>query len=158
MRKFNKIKVSGFTLVELIITVSILAILMSMAVPSFQKMLERNQVTTTSNDMLASFLLARSEAVTRDENMVVAKLDNKWENGWTVTDASANILLTHRTSHQDLTVVAKGTNTPDSLTYTAQGRTTPALVVGTDYFEITLGDTTRCVNFATTGRPSVGDC
>jgi type IV fimbrial biogenesis protein FimT len=157
MHKLDGVKIQGFTLVEVIITIAVLAILLSVAVPSFKRIIERNQVITTSNDMLASLLLARSEAVTREENMVFAKI-TKWDNGWTVKDTSNNEILNHRTSNPNLKVTAEGSNTANSLTYTAQGRTTPALTAGSDYFKISQGDSERCIIFATTGRPSSGDC
>ncbi len=150
-------KTQGFTLVELLITIAIMAIMMALAVPSFTQMVERNQVTTTGNDMIASIMLARSTAVTREENMALAKFDD-WGDGWTITDTNDTVILSHRTSHPNLSITAQGSNTTDSITYTAQGRTSPALVAGADYFKISLGSSQRCINFSTSGRPSTGDC
>lgn len=52
----------GFTLVELMIVVVIAGIGFSLAVPSFQGMLERNRLATQTNEMLLAINLARSEA------------------------------------------------------------------------------------------------
>ncbi|MCF6262304.1 MAG: GspH/FimT family pseudopilin [Xanthomonadales bacterium] len=150
-------KTQGFTLVELLITIAIMAIMMALAVPSFTQMVERNQVTTTGNDMIASIMMARSTAVTREENIRLRRLSN-WNTGWTVRDAANNVILRHETSHPNLLITAQGSNTSNSITYTAQGRTSPALVAGDDYFKISLGSSERCINFSTSGRPSTGDC
>ncbi|MCP3661179.1 MAG: prepilin-type N-terminal cleavage/methylation domain-containing protein, partial [Gammaproteobacteria bacterium] len=78
-------RVKGFTLVELMITILILAILLGFAVPSFQAMMRNNAVVAASNQLLGALLLARSEAVKREAPVTVtfpATAD-----GWVVTDA-----------------------------------------------------------------------
>ena len=54
---------SGFTMVELMVTIAVLAILAGLALPSFQASLRSNRVATTSNEVLASLSLARTEAI-----------------------------------------------------------------------------------------------
>jgi len=61
MRKGN----TGFTLIELIVTISIIALSMTIAVPGFQNMLARNRVATQVNDFILATNLARSEALRR---------------------------------------------------------------------------------------------
>ena len=59
----SKRQVTGFTLIELLVTISIMAILLTIALPSFQGSMRSNRVATTSNELLASLSLARSEAI-----------------------------------------------------------------------------------------------
>ncbi len=56
-------RADGFTLVELMVTVAMLAILSAIAFPSFQSTLRSNRVATATNEMIAAIALARSEAV-----------------------------------------------------------------------------------------------
>ena len=56
-------KQTGMTLVELMVTLSIAAILASLAAPSVKAMLEKTRVRTMTNDFASSLFLARSEAV-----------------------------------------------------------------------------------------------
>jgi type IV fimbrial biogenesis protein FimT len=62
---------SGFTLIEMIVTVAIVAILASIAVPSFSSLIERNRATVAANEMVSALLLARSEALKRRNNVTV---------------------------------------------------------------------------------------
>ena len=59
------VRVQGFSLVELMITVLIVAILTAIAWPSFRDFMHRNTVTAQANQVLASLQYARNEAVSR---------------------------------------------------------------------------------------------
>jgi len=54
---------SGFSLIELVVTLAVLATLVALALPSFQETLRRNRVATATNELLASLALARTEAL-----------------------------------------------------------------------------------------------
>jgi len=80
MKNYAKItsmkKSSGFTLIELIVTVSIAAILMSIAVPSFKTMIDSNRLSTGTNELVSAFILARSEALKRSQTVTVCTSTN----------------------------------------------------------------------------------
>lgn len=86
----------GFSLIELMVTVSIAAILIGIAAPSFQNMIKQNRVVALVNELSAAFNLARSEAVTRGYLVTVCKTSDPtattpacdssadWTDGWIV--------------------------------------------------------------------------
>ncbi|MEE4301133.1 MAG: GspH/FimT family pseudopilin [Pseudomonadales bacterium] len=80
----------GLTLVELLVTLAVLAILVGVAFPGFQGLLERNNLATTSNALVLAINLARSEAVRTSGVMNLEAVDastatNEWGPGWRVT-------------------------------------------------------------------------
>lgn len=61
----------GFTLLELMVTLAVAAVLFSVAVPNMQVFARNNRLTAASNDLLRSFHVARTEAIKRQQNVVV---------------------------------------------------------------------------------------
>ncbi|WP_199458112.1 MULTISPECIES: GspH/FimT family pseudopilin [unclassified Marinobacter] len=54
---------NGFTLVELLVLIAVLGVVAVIAVPSFSGLIQRNQLTTTNNDLVGALNMARAEAV-----------------------------------------------------------------------------------------------
>lgn len=84
---------TGFTLVELMITVAVLAVMLTIGFPSFQSVLRSNRIATATNEMIASMSLARSEAIKNTHGAGVcastagADCDGaSWGDGWLVWD------------------------------------------------------------------------
>lgn len=76
---------NGFTLIELMVTIAIAAILMMVAVPSFTEFQRNAQLTSFANNMLASINAAKGEAMKRGGNIVIAPLvGSDWASGMTV--------------------------------------------------------------------------
>lgn len=79
-------KLTGFTLVELIITLAIAAVLMSLAAPSFRNTIQDNRLSTQYNELLTAISLSRSEAIKRGESITILNVSGgtDWESGWAV--------------------------------------------------------------------------
>jgi len=63
----------GFTLLELVATVAVSAVLMLIAVPSFNSTLSTNCAITGANSLLTKLTLARSEAIKRSQSVSMCK-------------------------------------------------------------------------------------
>lgn len=73
----------GFTLIELMVTVALVAVLMVLAVPSFITFQRNAELTSTANSFLATLTAARAEAMKRQLRVfVVPKKDGDWGSGW----------------------------------------------------------------------------
>lgn len=85
---------AGFGLIELMVTIAIVAILTAIALPSYQQSIKLNRVATDTNDFLSAINTARSEAVSRGRPITVCASTNgtacdgtgtaDWSNGWIV--------------------------------------------------------------------------
>lgn len=91
----------GFTILELIIAIAILAILILLAVPSFRTIMQNNRAATITNDVVAALQTARSEALKRRQDVRVCRrnvagtaCDNgaDWTPGWLIVDAAGNVI------------------------------------------------------------------
>lgn len=94
----------GFTLVELMITVVVLALASALAIPAFNRMHQTNRVRSVQDDLFRTLNYARSEAITRNQRVSIcpkranqlncrvnaANTDN-WDQGWLVwVDSNGN--------------------------------------------------------------------
>jgi type IV fimbrial biogenesis protein FimT len=73
----------GFTLMELMITLAIVAILVGIAVPNFKFQIEQARFTSTSNEIVTALNYARGEAVRRSRPVSVSRVGTTWQDGWT---------------------------------------------------------------------------
>jgi type IV fimbrial biogenesis protein FimT len=62
---------AGFTLMEFLTTLAVVGIVAALAVPNMRPFIQNNRLTSASNDLLRSFQLARTEAIKRQQNVVV---------------------------------------------------------------------------------------
>ncbi|MEO0423928.1 MAG: GspH/FimT family pseudopilin [Pseudomonadota bacterium] len=97
---------NGVTLVELLVTIAALVILASLAVPSFNTVLQNNGLTASVNTLITDITLARAEALKRNAPVTICRTNNanadspscgagdRWDEGWVVfidEDGDANI-------------------------------------------------------------------
>jgi type IV fimbrial biogenesis protein FimT len=62
---------NGFTLYELMITVLVIGVVLTLGIPNFGEFTKNSRITGTSNDLLSSFLVARSEAARAKSNITI---------------------------------------------------------------------------------------
>lgn len=92
----QSMKHSGFTLIELMVTLAVAVILAMVTVPGFRSIIQNNRAVTQANELLSSMTLARSEAIKRATNVSICSVANPlpsppacaasttWSNGWIV--------------------------------------------------------------------------
>ena len=70
------IRQAGLTLIELMVTLAIAVILLSLAVPNFSNLVNNSRVVTAANNLTADINLARSEAIKRARSVVMCRSGN----------------------------------------------------------------------------------
>jgi type IV fimbrial biogenesis protein FimT len=151
----------GFTLIELLITIVVLSVLIGVAIPSFTENIDRNEVTGTANDLLASILRARSEAVSREVRVNIQRVGADWSRWRVYSDENSNGNYNSATEEEiedyfhDGPIPVGNAAVAVRVSFGPRGRTMNALDENTAFFQITQGNHTRFLCFSATGRPRV---
>lgn len=138
----NYSKQSGFTLIELIMTIVIGGLIMTLGVPSFSSFMKNNTLTTQANDFVSTVNIARMEAIKRKSNVVICKSSTGtgcgastlgWEDGWIAfvdTDGDKTV-----DAGEDIISVKTALPDGTSLTSTATLTATPGTSNVAFYFD-----------------------
>ena len=156
----NTLITKGFTLIELVVTMSIIGTLLALAIPSFNATLTSSRITSYANDFVSALNLARSEAVRRGIVVMVSNngTPTHWENGWTVVDANGIILRVYTKLANGYTLTNNGLYNKN-VTYLSTGLTS---VAGTTSSEVVFNlcngtdmTTSRAISIESVGRAHI---
>ena len=141
----------GFTIVELLITVTVLGVLAALALPEFNNFVRDQRVKTAISDVYASFIYARSEAIKRSADVQVVPNDtDNWAAGWAVKDAGGTNLKV-----QDVISGVTIAGEDGTVMYRRDGRLSAAIAT----FVLSSPDassiTARCLRIDPSGRPNI---
>jgi type IV fimbrial biogenesis protein FimT len=126
---------SAFTLIELMIAIAVATIVLTLGVPSFNSVIERNQLSAYTNLLVSSLYFARSEAIRRNETITVCHSDDGatcggfgYEDGWIIffddtgdgdyDDAGEELIRVHESLPYNYTM---RTNLLGNFNYSAKG-------------------------------------
>jgi len=144
-------------LVELMITISIVGILATIALPSFRDFVGTQRVKSASFDLVAALTLTRSEAIKRNTNVVMSQASGGWQNGWTIT--AGGQLLRKQDAYSSLSITdSEGIS---SVTFRKDGR----LASEDTDFTVNASPASssispRCISISLSGQPNtkLGAC
>jgi type IV fimbrial biogenesis protein FimT len=150
---------SGFTLIETVVAVAVLAILVSLAAPSMSNLILDSRVKEASMEMFSAMAYARSEAIARNAPVSISAMGT-WGQGWRVSLGTTVL----KQSGPLLNMIVLGP-AGGSMTYKPNGRLAGPVVT----FSFSVPDnpavTMRCVTSSLGGQPVLqsdrnrdGDC
>lgn len=158
---FRRTRDSGFTLVELMVTLAIAVVLASIAAPSFQSMLASQRVQAATSDLLAHLMLARSEAIKQNRSITLLSPggEDAWHGGWQIFPANAAAALVKaQSAYANIAITAA----VDNVTYNRDGRVAANQPVSFAVTDPSLANATqaRCIRITVTGMPisEKGEC
>lgn len=144
----------GFTAVELMLAVAIVAILGAVAAPNLKGLLDNQGSRAAASDLHTALMLTRSEAIKRNAEITLTPVDaNAWQKGWHI-DVNANTTVQNHGAIKGATITG-----PASVAYLPNGR-----IKGTADASFSIkfdqADYQRCVKVDLSGRPLVqkGTC
>lgn len=137
----------GFTVIELMVAVAIIAILVMLAAPSLRDLMAKNEFASVGNEFNGSIMRARNEAVSRNSCVTMcmsanvgaatpqcSTADNNWQTGWIVylnpSCSAANpdstkpeeMILARKPASSDYMLQSQANE--HAFTFTPQGRPT----------------------------------
>lgn len=140
----------GFTLIEALMVIVIAAVLLAVAAPMFRNFTASQRVKTTSFDLYAALVFARSEAIKRRQTITIAPVSGTdWTSGWTVKTPTQTL----RT--QDAETGVQISTGATSVVYRMDGRLTSGSAIGV-LIKPQIADASlsnRCIRIDLTGLP-----
>jgi type IV fimbrial biogenesis protein FimT len=148
---------SGFTLVELMVTIAVMAVLLAIAVPAFNDATLGGKLSSYANNFVASAHLARSEGIKRNAAVTLCVSTNGtscasggWEQGWIVLAGSTVVQR-----QQALPTGMKATGSVASLSFQPSGVGATSATVTICRATPTVGGQERVVSITATGQSTV---
>jgi type IV fimbrial biogenesis protein FimT len=144
-------RTAGFTLIELVVSIAIVAVLPAVGVPSLRDMAVSQRVRGAANDLYSDLAFARAEAIKRNAQVSVVREAGGWIEGWRVQAAGSDVR-----THGRITDVSYTGAADTAVTYNPDGRTTLAGTASFNFSSTSGGVVSmRCVVVTPSGRPAV---
>lgn len=110
----------GFTLIELMVSIAVAAILLTIAMPSLDKVSANNALKSTTRDLVSTLNTARSQSISTRTDILIEPAADGWSAGWSIVyDNAAAETSQNFLPNQDVTVSRVNSN--DALTYLSRG-------------------------------------
>ena len=161
----------GFTLIELMITIAVMSILLSLAIPSMRDFVTQNRLSGNVNEFLAATMLARSEAMKRGMPVKICRstnasatdascsaASNDWSAGWLVLVPASTVEILSRQDALPSTTSILGKDsaaTPAALTAITFNGTGAPTIAGATFAITDDSKFPRMVCFDPSGRTRV---
>jgi type IV fimbrial biogenesis protein FimT len=149
---------AGFTLIEMLVVVAVIAILSTVAMPSFTGIIARHRAKAAASDLHITLMKTRSEALKRNVNVKISPDAAGWQKGWRILDetstgcsAGTPCVIDNFPEAKGVTITLGPTNVLYQSSGRIQGTSAPSFLVTSS----AIATVQRCVSASTSGRPYV---
>ena len=145
----------GFTVVELLVVLAMIALLAALAMPALDNVLAAQRLRAAGTDLMSALLVARSEAVKRNVQVqVMPRAGDAWGTGWRVVVVGVDEVIDDRTSPGHRVEV---TRAPARVVYDGNGRLVTFGVARVELMdaERAPGVHGRCITVTASGLPRI---
>lgn len=144
---------SGFSLIELMVTLAIAGVLLAYAIPNLREFYLRQNMDARTNDLLVDLVFARAEAINRGESVTLTANTN-WKDGWAVTDKDDVILRQSNFTEINVTFTDSEASENVAIIFQATGSLNSAAIriINFDHTELVYSKT---LTIALSGNASV---
>jgi len=163
---------AGFTVLELLTTVTVMAILVAIAIPGFGYLAASTKVKAASTELYLAMIRARSESVKRNRSVAIVKTGADWQGGWQIiadgTDADSDYDNVGTGVDDDRLIYTQDelkrvtiTMADDRVVFRPNGRISEPAPPASPAFDVSAPDQDsgsnllRCVTADITGRPYI---
>ena len=149
---------NGITLIELMITLSIAIVTVTLAAPGFTDFIQQIRLSGAANALQNAILLTRTEAIRRNDIVDLIAVNDNWENGWMISGADNAPVLTHEKLHTEFKVNGVLTDGLQHIAYNGTGRTVTRSNGNATQFghiELMLGKHSRIIQINFLGRSRI---
>ncbi len=143
--------VRGFTMIELMVVITLMAVLLTVAVPSFNDFIVGQRVKTAAFSFANAAVYARSEAIKRNSDVSLVAAAGGWTNGWTIT-LGTTVLNQQESLGNTVLIASKSPKvTATQVTYQSSGR----LSASVEEIQVSgeADSHARCISFELSGLP-----
>lgn len=162
--------IQGFTVIELIISMTVGFSSLHLAIVSGESLLSNNRLTVTANRIIHDLYIARSTAILENTRIALRKTGDQWEQGWIVFEDSNNNaihdanerLLRHRQALSSGLTLRGNRPVKDYISYNGRGmsrRVSGSMQAGTlllcDKVGASNSEHARAIIISSSGRPRV---
>lgn len=151
----------GFTMIELMITIVIAAILLAVGVPSYRAVLQNSRASAVASDFTSAINLARSEAVRRGLGTQLCPSINgttcggSWADGWIVRDVGNDVVLRAWSAPTDGTAITQTPSANSALDFGELGQLRSGDTRLVAQVQGCSGQRARTLDLSASGRVSV---
>ena len=152
---------SGFTIVELLVVMTIIAIMLGVGIPSFRNFIGNQRVKAAATELMSTVLISRSEAVKRNvtAGVTITPSASGWPGGWTAAYSGTTVHEQEALPGVSVTTYSDtGCATAAAVASVVLQNSGRATASSCFKFTSDASGHTKCVKIDMSGIPSSGTC